>query len=81
MSAKVIEIMKAKMSLEERQRFVANCLKRNPDWEKVINGKELFEIWFNENSFAWIDSKEGFMYWEGIYIRFTDEELKEKINV
>ena len=87
MSAKVIEILKSKMSLKERQQFVANCNEQNPGWEKKIDGRRL-AIYseprglFNSNiSFNWYMSKQGYIYWEKIYDRFTQEELSTKINL
>jgi hypothetical protein len=93
MSAKALEILEAKMSLKERRKFVANCNKQNPDWEKNIDGRTLgggggsaFDqsraSLFNQNvSFFWMDSKEGHVYWYSIYLRFTDEELSTRINL
>jgi hypothetical protein len=85
MSAKALEILKAKMSLEERQQFVANCNKQNPEWEKNIDGKMLgtggIGLFHSTVSFRLLSSKEGFEYWQSIYLRFTDEELSTRINL
>jgi len=87
MSAKALEILKAKMSLKERRQFVKNCKKDNPSWEKKIDGKDLSTYYkgvglFNSTiSFRWYMSKEGYNYWSAIYLRFTKEELKTKINL
>ena len=89
MSAKALEILKSKMSLEERRQFVANCNKQNPDWEKKIDGRTLGVYYTGTGaglfsgtiSFRWYLSKEGYNYWAVIYSRFTREELKTKINL
>ena len=87
MSAKVLKILKSKMSLKERQQFVANCKKKNPDWEKKIDGRDLYIYYkpcglFNSTiSFNWHYSKEGYDYWHAIYKRFTGEELRTEINL
>jgi len=89
MSAKALEILKAKMSLKERRQFVANCKKLNPDWEKKINGRTLSVYYSGTGcglfsatmSFSWHFSKEGYKYWSAIYGRFTKEELKTRINL
>ena len=87
MSAKALEILKSKMSLEERQRFVRNCNEQNPDWEKKINGR-ILDIYYNgiglfsgTISFGWVNSNEGYYYWASIYMRFTISELRTEINL
>ena len=89
MSAKALEILKAKMSLKERRQFVANCKKLNPDWEKKINGRTLSVYYSGTGcglfsatmSFSWHLSKENYGYWRDIYNRFTGEERSTKINL
>ena len=86
MSAKVLKILKSKMSLKERQQFVANCNKQNPGWENEIHGREL-NVYSNSCglfhasiSFYWYLSNEGSDYWQNIYDRFTPEERSTIID-
>lgn len=86
MSKKVIEIMKMRMTLEERKLFVKNCEKSNGvDWWKKLDGKVLSAndqgLFYAPNSFRWSSSKEGMKYWGLIRFRFTNRELQAKINL
>jgi len=81
MSKKVIEVMKKRMSLEERKRFVKNCNLENINWYKDLNNESLGTLFFSWLSFNWADTEEGYEYWYKILKRFTTEELSLTINL
>jgi hypothetical protein len=84
MSKKAIEILKSKMTLEERKLFVENCKEQNGLLcQNKMTPIALINIlgMFNPgNSFSWVETKQGDAYWFEIYKRFTHEELSTPIN-
>lgn len=86
MSKKVIEIMKKRMTLEERKLFVKNCEEAGGvDWWRKLDGIVLHPnhegLFYAPNSFRWYASLEGMEYWTTIFSRFKRLELQEKINL
>jgi hypothetical protein len=84
MSKKAIEILKSKMTKEERQLFVDNCReskglimqdKMDSDYKKNIR-----QLSYPENTFLWDKTEQGYHFWLNIFKRFTDEELNTPIN-
>jgi hypothetical protein len=82
MSNKAIEILKSKMTLDERKEFVRECERQNgKDWWKKLHGIKLLALFMSDNSFIWRESKKGGAYWLEIYNRFALEELNTAINL
>lgn len=83
MSKQALEILKSKMTLEERKKFVENCVKQNgEEWWKSFDGRSIGQVFNCINfSFSWSSSNQGNNYWLQIYNRFTDEEKSTIIQL
>jgi hypothetical protein len=83
MSKKAIEILKSKMTLDERKEFVRECERQNgKDWYMGLDGFNIWHLFMvKSNSFSWEESEKGLNYWNKIRNRFTDEEESTVINL
>jgi hypothetical protein len=83
MSNKAIEILKSKMSLEERQEFVnESTLRHGEKFYQEFDGRNLYHIFqYRWLTFDWDKTKKGRDYWESIFNRFTYEELNIEIKL
>jgi hypothetical protein len=77
MSKKAVEILRSKMTLEERKEFIDECVRYNGEnWWKSIDKESISDLFaWPKNSFIWYSSRNGHSHWTQIYNRFTEEEL------
>jgi len=77
MSKKAVEILRSRMTLEERKEFIDECVRYNGEnWWKSIDEEDIGDLFnYPKNSFIWSSAKNSTNYWREIYNRFTEEEL------
>ena len=85
-SIKAIDILKKRMTLEERRKFVANAQRQEgEDWWRMLNKSSIGEGitthgFLSEKIMSWDHSLEGWDYWHEIAQRFSIEELNTIID-